>query len=87
MGEIEETSMVIHSVSNDWEEIIISLTPRKPRATVETKTHYIGVVYHGKKKLWRAFIGSKTIGWYDHPLLAAIDYDREARKKGKQTNF
>ena len=79
--------MVIHSVPSDWEEIIKSLIPRQSREKIEKPTHYIGVVFHSKKRKYRAFIGSKTIGWYDEPLLAAIDHDREARKKGKPTNF
>jgi hypothetical protein len=76
--------MPIPSVPKDWDELF--KPPPREREKIEKKTNYIGVVYHTKRKQWRAFIGSRTIGWYDHPLLAAIDHDKEARKKGKPAN-
>jgi hypothetical protein len=78
--------MAIPSVNKARERTIFDPPPRK-REPVEKPTHYIGVVFHSKKMKYRAFIGSKTLGWYDEPILAAIDHDREARKRNKSTNF
>jgi hypothetical protein len=78
--------MAIPSVNKPKQRSIFD-PPSRPREKVEKETRFIGVVWHTKKRQYRAFIGSKTIGWYEEPILAAIDYDREARKKNKPTNF
>jgi hypothetical protein len=78
--------MAIPSVNKARERTIFDPPPRQ-REPVEKPTNFIGVVLHTKRRQYRAFIGSKTIGWYDEPILAAIDHDREARKRNKPTNF